>query len=133
MAQESAAITLSLDDQISRTIPATQRWFFDPPDLTGPLLAAREPAPTLRAAGVKLLKAKQVRQATAFKCFLFVALGGDFNKELGRCGRNGLCQGRGAASRKERAANLGNDLEGVYGPLVPWSSGIIHRCVQFVH
>jgi hypothetical protein len=34
----------------------------------------------------------------------FVALGGDFNKELRRCGRNGLCQGRGAASRKERAA-----------------------------
>src|SRR5262249_50747465 len=87
----------------------------------------------LRAAVVKLSKAKQVRQATAFKGFLFVALGGDFNKELRRCGRNGLCQCRGTASRKERAANLGNDLEGVYGPLVPWSSGIIHRCVQFVH
>jgi hypothetical protein len=43
MAQESAAITLSLDDQISRTIPATQRRFFDPPHLGRSLLAAREP------------------------------------------------------------------------------------------
>jgi hypothetical protein len=75
----------------------------------------------LRAAVMKLLKAKQVHQATAFKCFLFVALGRDFNKKLRRCGRNGLCQGGRAASRKERAANLGNDLEGVYSPLVPWS------------
>jgi hypothetical protein len=38
-----AAIMLSLDDQISRTIPATQRRFFDPPDLSRSLLAAREP------------------------------------------------------------------------------------------
>ena len=82
---------------------------------------------------MKLLKAKQVRQATAFKRFLFVALGGNFNKEMRRCSCNGLRQCRGAASGKERATDLGNDLEGVYGPLVPWSSGIIHRCVQFVH
>jgi hypothetical protein len=38
-----AAIMLSLDDQISRTIPATQRRFFGPPDLSRSLLAAREP------------------------------------------------------------------------------------------
>jgi len=54
---------------------------------------------------VKLSKAKQIRQATAFKCFLFVALGGDFNKKLRRCGRNGLCQCRSVASGKERATD----------------------------
>jgi hypothetical protein len=49
MAQESAAITLNLDDQISRAIPATQRWFFDPLDLSRSLLAAREPGNPLKS------------------------------------------------------------------------------------
>ena len=61
---------------------------------------------------MKLLKAKQVRQATAFKRFLFVALGGNFNKEMRRCSCNGLCQCRGAASGKERATDLGSPYRG---------------------
>jgi hypothetical protein len=89
--------------------------------------------PDLGPAVVERPKTKKVRQTAPLQCFLLVALRSDFNEELRRCSRNGLCQCRGAASGKERATDLGNDLEGVYGPLVPWSSGIIHRCVQFVH
>jgi hypothetical protein len=35
---------------------------------------------------MELLKANEVRQTTAFQCFLFVALRGNLDKELPRCG-----------------------------------------------
>src|SRR5262245_59531121 len=56
-------------------------------------------APELGPAILERPKAKKIRQTAALQCFLLVAFCGDFDEKLRGCSCNGLCQGRGGASR----------------------------------
>src|SRR5215472_4716633 len=56
-------------------------------------------APELGPAILERPKAKKIGQTAALQCFLLVAFCGDFDEKLRGCSCNGLCQGRGGASR----------------------------------
>jgi hypothetical protein len=64
-----------------------------------PLPSRPRAAPELGPAILERPKAKKIRQTAALQCFLLVAFCGDFDEKLRGCSCNGLCQGRGGASR----------------------------------